>query len=797
MQIANKVRGLFSRNGAAAVAEPDTRELGIDFSPVWSPPPIPEPPSPDTRPLSQAPQAGDKAIKVDTSTRGASGTANFQGFIREVHEENERFVGRYGIQIYELMRRTDGTVAALEAAIRLPIRAADWQIEPGAQANDPDRALAKEIAEFVEGNLFGGLESPTLSGSWLSQTFESVVENALLAAPMGCAAHEHLWHYDSDKNRIRLRRLPARLPLTFYRFIVEPDGETLHSLVQYGFRGAHFDTYEVPAEKICLFNINQEGANFYGRSVFRPAYKHWYFKDQLYRIQAIGAERNAMGIPKITQGPGASPADVEKSWQWAQNLAVNERSALSLPNGWESEIMGIRGRTMDLTAAIEHHDQQITEAGLAGFLQLGRTATGSRAVGDVKLDFFLLSEEALARMIAERMNESTIRQLVDFNFQPQPGKELPYPKLYCSNIVMLNVMDLASVVKDLANSQVDWLQPTDEQENYMLKKLGMPQKSKQFRDKYAPIGRMIREMEQGNTAVPDAGAPTKRAAQQPAEKQTGEFSESKKPMRVWAPKNGFEQHVDQTALRSKEDATQRQVARLMRRAKPALIEAAARQAAHTPVESLGHLAVPFDHQLAAAIEATLERAFEFGAASVEHELKKQRDAGKAAVRLAEKKKGLPAAGNKGGPIKKRLLNAKLIAQATVTDLNNWINGRAAGAAVDLSKDGLDGDDLETGVSDALLGASDGAIDRAASEAGRQAVAGGRMRAFQSHSDELQRIVRREVMDGNTCEPCQAGDGREWDSWDEVDWHPGDDCEGGDACRGDLIAELATGISSDD
>ena len=43
------------------------------------------------------------------------------------------------------------------------------------------QAKAKEVAEFVRENLFGGLESPTLSGHWVTQSFESVIENALLS----------------------------------------------------------------------------------------------------------------------------------------------------------------------------------------------------------------------------------------------------------------------------------------------------------------------------------------------------------------------------------------------------------------------------------------------------------------------------------------------------------------------------------------------------------------------------------------------------------------------------------------
>lgn len=66
------------------------------------------------------------------------------------------------------------------------------------------------------------------------------------------------------------------------------------------------------------------------------------------------------------------------------------------------------------------------------------------------------------------------------------------------------------------------------------------------------------------------------------------------------------------------------------------------------------------------------------------------------------------------------------------------------------------------------------------------MAGGRFTGFQELAGEIGSYVRSEAMDQNTCGPCEEGDGREWKSLDDVDWSPGDDCEGVDACRGQLM-----------
>ena len=194
-------------------------------------------------------------------------------------------------------------------------------------------SLAKKIADEVRENLLGGLESPTSTGCWVTQNFETVKENALLCLDFGCAAHEDLWHIDGDK--VRLRKLAPRLPYTFYRYHVDDDGESLLFLEQYGYRGNNFVNVLVPAEKLAYFVNDMEGAYFYGRSVLRAAYQHWYMKSQIYRIDAISIERNGLGVPTIKQGPNVSAEDRKAAQQWVQMLAAHESTGLSLPNGWE------------------------------------------------------------------------------------------------------------------------------------------------------------------------------------------------------------------------------------------------------------------------------------------------------------------------------------------------------------------------------------------------------------------------------------------------------------------------------
>ena len=228
------------------------------------------------------------SAQVETAPVGLSGTPIFSGFLQDFGEYNSALSGRAAINTYEVMRRSDAQVAATLLACELPIRAANWDVQPASNSD-----LDREIAAFIRENLFGGLEYVSESGVKTTQCWDDVLRNALLMLAFGASAHEEIFAVDG--NKVRLARLSPRLPLTFYRWVTDSDGETLVALNQYGYKNGIFMNVEIPAERLAIFTFNQEGANFFGSSMLRPAYMHWYIKSQLYRIDAIAGERNGLG----------------------------------------------------------------------------------------------------------------------------------------------------------------------------------------------------------------------------------------------------------------------------------------------------------------------------------------------------------------------------------------------------------------------------------------------------------------------------------------------------------------------
>ncbi|MEJ2009386.1 MAG: hypothetical protein P8Z30_14730 [Acidobacteriota bacterium] len=401
---------------------------------------------------------------AETLPVGLPGTPIFHGFLEDFGEYNPQLEGLSAIRTYEKMRRSDAQVAATLLACELPIRAANWDVLPA--SSDP---IDHEIAHFVKENLFGGLEYVSPAGVKSTQCWDDVLRNALLMLPFGAAAHEEV--YAVDGNRVRLARLAARLPVTFYRWITDVDGETLLALNQYGYRNSNFESVEIPVDRLAVFTFNKEGANFFGRSMLRPAYMHWYIKHQLYRIDAIAGERNGLGIPTIEQGTNASKEDRQAAAAWVTQLAAHEKTGIALPAGWKFTLQGVQGQVRDLFNSIEHHNIEISRTALAFFMNLGQSSksSGNRALGQEMTDFFFLAVQATADQIARTITASAIRRLVDYNWD---GVEA-YPTLAVSNLRARSLDDTLTALSQLATANV--VAPYPELAQHIARELGLPQ----------------------------------------------------------------------------------------------------------------------------------------------------------------------------------------------------------------------------------------------------------------------------------------------------------------------------------
>ena len=382
---------------------------------------------------------------------GDSGTPIYSGIISD--DYNPLFRGQRAIEIFDEMRKSDGTIASIVQAVMLPILRAKWHIQPG------DDSLDAEIhKEFIEKAFF---ELPTT-------TWSDTLRQALLSMPLGVNVFEKVFGIRNidGKDYIIWEKLAPRSPRTIQAWQTETGEPGIQQ------RKTSGGVVSIPMDKLLIFTHQKEGDNFEGFSILRPAYKHWHIKNTLYKIDAIAAERQGLGVPFAKLPEGYSESDRAKAEAILKNMRANDQAFLIVPKGYEIGFLDMFARTTrDLSPSISHHNREITKSVLAQFLELGSDSAGSFALSKDQTSLFLQSLETVADSICDIFIRYAIKQLVDFNFQGV--KE--YPRLCYAGLTRVDVKNIADTYKTLIDAKGINNDAADEQ--YLRNLLGLPERT--------------------------------------------------------------------------------------------------------------------------------------------------------------------------------------------------------------------------------------------------------------------------------------------------------------------------------
>lgn len=368
--------------------------------------------------------------------------------------------GRGKYDAYRRMRASDPAVRSLEWLFKLPVRSAEWKIDPVSE--DPVDLLVADLLGMQFG-LSAGKGSPSehLGGvGHLDLTWDESLAQALLCVPYGAMGEELVWDDEQewrDRNGdpvdVRpLARLAPRHASTIADIEVDRKTGKIRRVRQdvYGTGVRSGAETWIPGEKLAWYVIEKEGSNWYGTSLLRAAYGPWKQKTALMLSAGIGYDRWLAGIPKVRRPAGGTPADARKAQNIGKNLRQHERGYVSLEgsveDGWDVEIM--TATINDPTPMLRLYDEQIAKAGLQQFSSLGTTERGSRAVGEVLADPYYMAVSVLANGIAQSRMRQPFRRFVDVNFGPQ----VRVPTLRVSKIQGRNVAVLARAMADLTSA---------------------------------------------------------------------------------------------------------------------------------------------------------------------------------------------------------------------------------------------------------------------------------------------------------------------------------------------------------
>jgi hypothetical protein len=337
----------------------------------------------------------------------------------DVYENVPDCVWPSTVMTYSYMRRDPRLTGILEA-YKLPITRAAWSINPAGCRPEAVKLVADGL-----GIPIAGMDEPgaarTRGVSWAEH-----LRLALTALDFGHSVFE--LHAETG-DQAKLVGLFERPQSTISTIHVDRQG-ALTGVSQDG-RGES-KAPEMPARDIVWYARNREGTNWPGTSLLRPAYAPWLLKREMQRVHATGNRRFGMGVPTIEWAQGTNPTWAQQSaaLNVAQQSRTGDQAGAALPPGASLVLRGLSGSVPDTLAFIRWLDQQMSQMALAGFMDLGDTANGSRALGESFIDLYMLALQSTADYIADTVTRSVAARIIEWNF----GEDEPVPAVQVADV---------------------------------------------------------------------------------------------------------------------------------------------------------------------------------------------------------------------------------------------------------------------------------------------------------------------------------------------------------------------------
>lgn len=411
---------------------------------------------------------------------------------------------------YLKMVRDDASVRVSLRAGKAPVLGAEWFIDP--YSDDP-QDLA--IAEFVEFNLFNGMTTP-----WVR-----VIEQILTMYETGRSIFEPVWELrewaprktSAGANRRQyttLRKLAFRPASTISRIDYDDNGGPIQIIHNAIGKNGQPKEVKIPIEKSVIFVFDSQDGGLEGMSILRSAYKHWYYKNELYKIDGIQKERHGIGVPRAKIMPGASKGDIDMATELVRNLRTNEYAYIVSPSTIEIDFAELSGNPVDVLKSALHHDNMIMKNIMVQFLNLGSDSSGGgRATGATSMDMFLKSMRHVANSICDGTNLYLIPNMVAYNFPTDR-----FPQLRVRGVGETKDMQMfASALNNLAQNDLITIDEATEQ--WVRQQFDMPRLTSPWTP---PSERPERVQELIQVAGTKGGnAPSDKGGQNPAKSNNG------------------------------------------------------------------------------------------------------------------------------------------------------------------------------------------------------------------------------------------------------------------------------------
>jgi len=317
--------------------------------------------------------------------------------------EEDKVVMRKGkgrFEYYWEMVDSDGVLAGaledhLDGVVGLP-----WDVIP----TDEDEASLK-IADFVRTALEG------------ISKFDDDLFEILTSCVTGFSVGEVIWKDKEIDGKLMLvpDRISNRKP-DLFRF-----GDELELRLFLTDLSKGDDTRQWPC-KFIVHSFRSRSENPYGVSVLRAVYWVWWFKHNAFNYWLRAAEVGSEVTPVFRYDENASEEEIDEMAKAAQQFLKSKY--IVCPNKCTIEFPHI---TIDPELAsnlIQQCDSEMRYRILGSTLSSGTDSFGSRALGEVHEGQEQKRVEHSAKSLAECLNSTLVRWIVELNF----GDTVPVPK---------------------------------------------------------------------------------------------------------------------------------------------------------------------------------------------------------------------------------------------------------------------------------------------------------------------------------------------------------------------------------
>jgi hypothetical protein len=299
------------------------------------------------------------------------------------------------------MYRSDAKISAIIRVLTLPIMRANWHIAGGMVGKRPTPER-----EFAEAFCF---KLP--KRSW--QEYVRRITTGEFVC--GHSVFEEV--YATDGQTVWLDDLAEIIQSSVSEWN-HSDTNEFTGITQLGWWGKTMRTQFIPADRLAVFTFNQQGDDPTGMPLTRHMHQHWWYKSNGYKFDGMLQDRYAVPPLTGTLAEGDSEDEQVAMEEVLEASRSGEKSYMVLANGQTVAAEGLEGTLPNPLDSAKHHDEQMSKAALAAFLDFGTTETGARASSETARDMMITSLQAEADEVGASFNRQVLHPALDRNFGP-------------------------------------------------------------------------------------------------------------------------------------------------------------------------------------------------------------------------------------------------------------------------------------------------------------------------------------------------------------------------------------------